>query len=94
MKKYKPLIEDSLWNTFGLELKLENQTARYVTYGLEFMHCGGSCGSEKEYYTFDKKDGWTVRTADGSLSAHFENQILITKNQAEVLTCLNNQKTP
>ncbi len=43
--------------------------------------------------TFDKKDGWTVRTADGSLSAHFENQILITKNQAEVLTCLNNQKT-
>ena len=60
MKKYKPLIEDSLWNTFGLELKLENQTARYVTYGLEFMHCGGSCGSEKEYYTFDKKDGHQV----------------------------------
>ena len=44
--------------------------------------------------TIDKKDGWTVRTADGSLSAHFENQLLITKNQAEILTCLNNQKTP
>ncbi len=43
--------------------------------------------------TFDRKDGWTVRTADGSLSAHFEHQILITKDKAEILTCLNNQKT-
>ena len=25
------------------------------------------------------RDGWTVRTADGSLSAHYENSILITK---------------
>ena len=41
----------------------------------------------------DKADGWTVRTADSSLSAHFEHQILITKHKAEVLTCLNNQKT-
>jgi len=43
--------------------------------------------------TFDRKDGWTVRTADGSLSAHFEKQILITKEKAEILTCLSNQKT-
>ena len=34
----------------------------------------------------DRKDGWTVRAADGSLSAHFENQVLITPNQAEVLS--------
>jgi methionyl aminopeptidase len=31
---------------------------------------------------------WTVRTADGSLSAHFENTILITEGEAEVLTAL------
>lgn len=31
-------------------------------------------------------DGWTVRTTDKSLSAHFEDTILITKNGAEVLT--------
>lgn len=43
--------------------------------------------------TIDRNDGWTVRTADGSLSAHFEHQVLITKHKAEVLTCLNNQKT-
>lgn len=31
-------------------------------------------------------DGWTVKTADGSLSAHFENTILITEGEPEVLT--------
>ena len=41
--------------------------------------------------TIDKEDGWTVRTADGSLSAHFEHQILITQKEPEVLTCLNHQ---
>ena len=32
------------------------------------------------------KDGWTVRTADGSLSAHYENTILITDGEPEILT--------
>lgn len=31
-------------------------------------------------------DGWTVVTSDGSLSAHYENTIVITENGAEVLT--------
>ena len=31
-------------------------------------------------------DGWTVRTKDGSLSAHYENTILITDGEAELLT--------
>ena len=61
MEKYKPLIEDSLWNTFSLELKLEAQTEKYITYGMEFFHCGGGCGSEKYYFTFDKNDGHQVR---------------------------------
>ncbi len=34
----------------------------------------------------DRKDGWTVRSADKSLSAHFEHQILITKDKPEILT--------
>ena len=32
------------------------------------------------------KDGWTVVTADGKLSAHYENSILITDGEAEILT--------
>lgn len=31
-------------------------------------------------------DGWTVRTADGLPSAHFEHTVLITKGQPEILT--------
>lgn len=32
------------------------------------------------------KDGWTVKTADGSLSAHFEQTVLIKDNGYEILT--------
>ena len=32
------------------------------------------------------KDGWAVKTADGSLSAHYENTILITDGEPEILT--------
>jgi methionyl aminopeptidase len=33
-------------------------------------------------------DGWTIRTRDGSLSAHFEHTVLITEDGAEILTSL------
>jgi len=32
-------------------------------------------------------DGWTVVTADGKLSAHFEHTVLITDGAPEILTC-------
>jgi methionyl aminopeptidase len=32
------------------------------------------------------KDGWTVVTQDGSLSAHFEHTVLITGGEPEILT--------
>ena len=31
-------------------------------------------------------DGWTVKTLDGSLSAHYENSIAITDSDPEILT--------
>ena len=31
-------------------------------------------------------DGWTIRTRDGSLSAHFEDTVLVTDTGAEILT--------
>lgn len=31
-------------------------------------------------------DGWTIVTEDGSLSAHYENTILITEKEPEILT--------
>jgi methionyl aminopeptidase len=32
------------------------------------------------------RDGWTVRTTDGSPSAHFEHTVLVTENSPEILT--------
>ena len=32
------------------------------------------------------KDGWTVKTCDGGLAAHFEHTLAITSNGPEVLT--------
>jgi methionyl aminopeptidase len=32
------------------------------------------------------KDGWTVVTQDGSLSAHFEHTVLVTDGEPEILT--------
>jgi len=33
-------------------------------------------------------DGWTIRTRDGSLAAHFEHTVLVTEKGAEILTQL------
>lgn len=35
---------------------------------------------------FDEEDGWTIRTKDGSLSAHFEHTLVITKDGPEIAT--------
>ncbi len=35
---------------------------------------------------FDSEDGWTVRTRDGKLSAHYENTIAVTDNGPLLLT--------
>ena len=34
------------------------------------------------------KDGWTVVTRDGSISAHFEHTVLVTEGEPEILTWL------
>ena len=31
-------------------------------------------------------DGWTVKTADGSLSAHYENTVALTSEGVSILT--------
>ncbi|MGA3164163.1 MAG: type I methionyl aminopeptidase [Verrucomicrobiota bacterium] len=40
------------------------------------------------------KDGWTVVTQDGSLSAHFEQTVLITESEPEILTWPEKMPSP
>jgi len=42
--------------------------------------------NEGGYETILDKDGWTFKTKDGKLNAHYENTVLITEKGAEVLT--------
>lgn len=42
--------------------------------------------NEKSYEVKVMDDGWTVVTADGSLSAHFEHTVAITENGPDILT--------
>ena len=44
--------------------------------------------NQGKYAVKTLSDGWTVVTADGSLSAHYENTIVITKEAPELLTLL------
>ncbi|MBI3231745.1 MAG: type I methionyl aminopeptidase [Candidatus Doudnabacteria bacterium] len=41
---------------------------------------------EKGWKIFIDDDGWTIRTADGGLAAHFEHTVAIEKDGAKVLT--------
>lgn len=56
-KKYGNSVKKLLSNHYNLNIFLVAQTNSFITYALEWYHCGGSCGSELLCYTFDKKNG-------------------------------------
>ena len=51
-----------------------------MTIAVEPMVCAG------DWRVKVLKDGWTTVSADGSMTAHYENTILITDGEPEVLT--------
>lgn len=53
-----------------------------MTLAIEPMVNAGSPGVKR------LKDGWTVVTDDGQLSAHFEHTVLVTETEPEILTCV------
>ena len=66
---------------FCRTLAMEAQTDLFVTYGVEHFHCGASCGSEKYFYTFDKKDGHLI----GDVISH-ENLVRFFEEHPECAT--------
>jgi methionyl aminopeptidase len=42
--------------------------------------------NEGDFHVKTLSDGWTVVTSDGSLSAHYENTIVITDGEPEIFT--------
>ena len=54
-----------------------------MTLAIEPMVNAGTCE-----VTVDRRDGWTVRTADGRLSAHHENSVALTEDGPVILTAV------
>lgn len=54
-----------------------------MTFTIEPMINAGGAATQ-----LDKRDNWTVRTADGSLSAQFEHTIAVTEHGPEILSAL------
>ncbi len=71
-----PLVPNFGWKGQGLKLK------QGMTLALEPMVNMG------KWETRPDANGWTVHTADSSLSAHFEHTIAIRSDEAEILTVL------
>ena len=77
-----PQVPNCTNPTFGIGSGTGPELVRGMTLALEPMLNVGGWATKRD------DDGWTVRTRDGSLSAHFENTIAITDGEPEVLTRL------
>ena len=75
-----PQVPNCTTTAFGLMPGTGPELKKGMTLALEPMLNIG------DWMTKRDDDNWTVRTMDGSLSAHFENTIAITDGEPEVLT--------
>ena len=87
------IIRELVGHGVGIEMHMPPDVPNYRIRGRETVLRAGdtiaiepmaTLGSER--VVIDPEDGWTIRTSDGSLAAHFEHTVLITETGAEVLT--------
>ncbi|MEO5950441.1 MAG: type I methionyl aminopeptidase [Candidatus Saccharimonadales bacterium] len=89
------IIRDLVGHGVGFEMHMPPEVPNYGKKGTGTLLQPGdtiaiepmaTLGGEK--IITDQQDGWTIRTRDGSLAAHFEHTVLITETGAEILTKL------
>jgi methionyl aminopeptidase len=86
------VVEDYVGHGIGKDLHEAPQVPNYVIPGFEFVLQTGHCVAiepmlnEGGKHTRRLGDDWTVVTRDGSLSAHFEHTVAVTKDGHEILT--------
>ncbi len=77
-----PQVPNCTTPAFGIQPGEGPELKKGMTLALEPMVNIG------DWVTSRDDDHWTVRTRDGSLSAHFEDTVAITDGEAEILTSL------
>jgi methionyl aminopeptidase len=89
------VVRELVGHGIGTELHEEPQVPNYGSPKQGHRLVAGMCLAIEPMINAGKKeivtdgDGWTVRTKDGSTSAHFEHTIAITKNGAKILSVSN-----
>ena len=90
------VVREFIGHGIGRNVHEEPDVPNYGTAGRGVRLCNGmtlaiepmiNIGTEKVIVL---PDGWTVKTADGSLSAHYENTIAITPEGVQILTLIDN----
>lgn len=88
------IVRDLVGHGVGHEIHEEPNIANYGKKGMgAYLQAGMTIAVEPMatlggYKVVTDPDNWTIRTADGSIAAHFEHTILVTQDGAEVLTSL------
>jgi methionyl aminopeptidase len=86
------IVRPFVGHGIGQSMHEEPQVPNYGRPGTGMLIEAGMCFAIEPMFTLGgddvvvADDNWTVRTADGSLSAHFENTIAVTSGGPEVLT--------
>lgn len=89
------IVRDLVGHGVGLEMHMPPEVPNYGRKGTGVLLKPGdtiaiepmaTLGGEK--IVTDKADGWTIRSKDGSLAAHFEHTVLVTEDGVEILTSL------
>lgn len=86
------IVRNYCGHGIGRQMHENPEIPNYGTFGHGIRLCKGMTIAVEpmvtygDYHTTSLSDGWTVVTLDGSLSAHYENTILITDSDPELLT--------
>ena len=86
------IVRPFVGHGIGQAMHEEPQVPNYGRPGAGMLIEAGMCFAIEPMFTLGgddvvvDDDGWTVRTADGSLAAHFENTIAVTDHGPELLT--------
>lgn len=88
------VVEELVGHGIGTHLHEDPQVPNFRQKGRGLLLCAGMTLAIEPMINMGIKDvkwmndGWTVKTADGALSAHYENTVLITDGEPEILTLL------
>jgi methionyl aminopeptidase len=86
------IVRPFVGHGIGRAMHEDPQVPNYGRPGTGMLIEAGMCFAIEPMFTlgrdevFVADDNWTVRTADGTLSAHFENTIAVTEDGPDVLT--------